>query len=1273
MANTASKTFDHSRFKEWYQDRFNSDPANVLDHAIHDISQIAESFGINFAETSQRIHLSTTEQTLKNKRDGLVFTENKRAGSSKLWARIEFTDESNIPFPLITFNTYSQGGYTDTWSGFSYLLDLYKRDKHVPINDAEKKVQQKKLDKKLAERQKRAQAHKEKALAEEKERQENVKHDLALWDTFSPCDLNHAYLKRKKVNQKILDATDLRQGHDQRGKFIALLLKDIHLNPKGLQRIYEKKAATAGNKPTDKVYTWGLEKDGVFDCIGDVWQAIENNEDIAFCEGFATGSSYFLATNTPTIVALDSGNLIKVVNNFQAWYPNTPKVIAADNDHWKMLEGKGNAGMKSALDLLIKYPNIKAVFPNWEQAELIELSDCPTDWNDVHLQHTNRLRGINQMLKSKKNHLKAETKPFDKHLQILKYCNKYNVEKQAKVCISQGMNLAPLKMDTKDIYKIVLNTIQPSLYIEDNPDLPNILKRHAKWLSLKKLNKAKKLRGFSFDKLNQTHINHIKVTGIRNDKGHLLLPDSVEKMISTMRGVVILKAPMASGKTQKVIKPLLHKAKTAAFIAHRISLVGNSCNMLSDPQNNIYVDNYQNMTAESMPTCRFLATCINSANYLKFAPFFNNVDELFIDEAKQTLSHITAGTIDNPVPVFDFLAKVLNTANRSVLCDADANDALIEFCEIACPEQTIHVIEMEADCSDFKVNHASAELVYQSIIDCAKAGERCLVATDGAKSAADLAADIKYQIPGCRVLTITRDTNTEKEVVVFQDNPNEQSINHDVVIYSPTISSGVSIENNYFTRHFGIFYGEVSPTDAVQMLRRDRHAREFLVGFKVINKHKETDRNSIMLGKILANKISIGDDLEFAKFIHDFDHVWAHFEAVERAASNDFANNMLMMMIGDGYQVSRATANPVMEEKARVSKKNAREICHHEHVARVMSCETPDSYEAEKLNRRDYLSKDDAAKMTRYLIESELVCSVTPDVIDFVEIDHGIGRVKRLEKALAPMSKAIEYDNTLAKKGVVLVRRANVVAAKQFYDNIINELGINLVDGTGQFGSEQALNAMRSVLHDENSIAMYNELNVGPYVNPQALPKDPTKWITAIFERLGLKLKLRKEGRKKLRKHYLDLDQHGLMIGFVNNREAANISSLTITLTADEEYDLAHQQATQKNSSNLEHTEDSEGGAGYNVIDIKNKEECAPPLEGNNLLPVLSCDLEGLRWALTDIATDYNIELPDTNGNNDLLLILLVNEVKNLLLNQPEILINYPEVSWLNWDTEGVA
>ncbi|MEK1831385.1 hypothetical protein AAAC51_27855 [Priestia megaterium] len=78
----------------------------------------------------------------------------------------------------------------------------------------------------------------------------------------------------------------------------------------------------------------------------------------------------------------------------------------------------------------------------------------------------------------------------------------------------------------------------------------------------------------------------------------------------------------------------------------------------------------------------------------------------------------------------------------------------------------------------------------------------------------------------------------------FTNKPKKMVKKYDGLIYSPSISSGVSIEQKHFDRHFGMFCGEVVPSDAIQMLRRDRTAKEFIIGFDKVRARRKPIRKN---------------------------------------------------------------------------------------------------------------------------------------------------------------------------------------------------------------------------------------------------------------------------------------------------------------------------------------------------------------------------------------------------------------------------------------------
>jgi len=95
---------------------------------------------------------------------------------------------------------------------------------------------------------------------------------------------------------------------------------------------------------------------------------------VALCEGFATGMSIYQATNIPTIVCFNAGNLESVAKELRAKHPTAHFIIAGDNDQFNKI----NTGKIKAETVA---ENIRAdvLLPIFK-----DLSTKPTDFNDLH-------------------------------------------------------------------------------------------------------------------------------------------------------------------------------------------------------------------------------------------------------------------------------------------------------------------------------------------------------------------------------------------------------------------------------------------------------------------------------------------------------------------------------------------------------------------------------------------------------------------------------------------------------------------------------------------------------------------------------------------------------------------------------------------------------------------------------------------------------------------------------------------------------------------------
>lgn len=93
-----------------------------------------------------------------------------------------------------------------------------------------------------------------------------------------------------------------------------------------------------------------------------------------FVEGYATGATIHMATKANVFVCFNASNLPKVLDYYRK-YVQDPVIIAADNDHEKEAQGKGNAGIKYANVCVEKFMNVSMIHP--------EALEGVSDFNDL--------------------------------------------------------------------------------------------------------------------------------------------------------------------------------------------------------------------------------------------------------------------------------------------------------------------------------------------------------------------------------------------------------------------------------------------------------------------------------------------------------------------------------------------------------------------------------------------------------------------------------------------------------------------------------------------------------------------------------------------------------------------------------------------------------------------------------------------------------------------------------------------------------------------------
>lgn len=126
----------------------------------------------------------------------------------------------------------------------------------------------------------------------------------------------------------------------------------------------------------NKRLTKDAEKSGNFFVVGGT---LKNGNPIVCAEGYATAASGAMALRMPVVMAIDSGNLVKVAERLHQKYPDSPMLFLGDDDPPKP-QRPGNPGREAA-EKAAKLTGGIAILPSLTPDEK---ERGLTDFNDLH-------------------------------------------------------------------------------------------------------------------------------------------------------------------------------------------------------------------------------------------------------------------------------------------------------------------------------------------------------------------------------------------------------------------------------------------------------------------------------------------------------------------------------------------------------------------------------------------------------------------------------------------------------------------------------------------------------------------------------------------------------------------------------------------------------------------------------------------------------------------------------------------------------------------------
>lgn len=1017
----------------------------------------------------------------------------------------DYKELNGIEYPIITVNNRGEEQSVYVFDGYAELKMLVESQHGMTDLSDQRKA---KLAQKAEQAHQRELAAKREAEREQAKREQARQQDVAHFLTLPKLGTESGYLTKKKLWGIVPHCPDLRRGTDKRGSYTAIPLYSMTQRSLadggdvvGVQRIYDQPFTRDSGETTDKDFTFGLDKISL-GAHAQIGEDLLLADTIYCCEGWATGASAYLAHQAhltgkrgaaAVLVCLDSGQLKLVIEQLLTRWPwlIDRLVLTLDNDKFKQAEGKGNAGLAAGQHLLGLFPKLRCQFPDLSEADS---KPNGTDFDDLRQGHRLGLKAVADQLHLAAHRLPAINDPFLRALRAMTISPQASLQSAAEYAARCGADSYPLQR-SRDMVRLEMNEVvyaHPWMKL-DWQQVANVFDRQVSY----RRHRAHSFRSFGPRITRTKHRpDHIRYT--RYDE--TAITPAIQAEIDQLDGIVIVRAPMGGRKTQGLIKPAMWQAERGAYFAHRVSLVGAAHQMLTRrakdgsenhvPSHHMDIFHYHERESFRDMGVKKLCSCINSIGKEVFNPILARLDLLAIDEAAQTIKAITSGGVMKyPLTVYNRLKQVAANARQVLLVDADANDELVSWAEqvreLRGDGLPVHVIELATDCSHLTVLHGEINAIYKDIFDKVGAGQRVLVADDSAEEGARLANDLRLAYPDKKGLFIDADSKTHDEAVrQFNDAPDQEIIRYDWVIYSPAISSGVSIEVPHMNLHYGLFRGVVSPSDAVQMIRRDRTARQFILGLGSQHGYRLADEQAHWRATLAgmaeqAEGIEIHYDqqsgkIEVASGDLAFDQLRIRQICQENMARNDFGNVLLLQLMADRYQVRPLGLENAAEmaKTGELMKKLAGQRLAQLDAERILAAPTPSDERHDQLLKETHITQQEKAELDRWNIERYLQSQVNEESIRWLR-NGGMSHAKRFELLQMEQSRAQRLDQQEAKLGMPISTRSYIEHSSGLLQAYFTTCGINLLDGTGAVTQESMQAAMELISAEADFLNHY--------------------------------------------------------------------------------------------------------------------------------------------------------------------------------------------------------
>ncbi|OUI87916.1 hypothetical protein HK11_08925 [Acetobacter sp. DmW_043] len=476
---------------------------------------------------------------------------------------------------------------------------------------------------------------------------------------------------------------------------------------------------------------------------------------------------------------------------------------------------------------------------------------------------------------------------------------------------------------------------------------------------------------------------------------------------SWQNGITFIRSPMGSGKSKHIAAPFINESMN-----RRYTIASTPSKALCHEQAAKFgIDLYSDVSGQGYASPA-MSVCLPSLDKHGLQEQIGGASSFIFDEWSQSLALLAASGVCN-ADDFEKLTSICRTMDAGIFADAFLSDFDIEFVtSIMKPGLPVRIYDVADQNQGFRARHtygskARAWIIHEILKELHNGG-KCWVSCEGRRSSQTIGEILQQD--GHRVLIINKMTCETKNVKAFLDNTEEKCLQYDVIIHSPTITSGMSItgekHGNHFTRGFFLGSGtKLQPKICTQMLRRVRYIREWSIGIAP-NNGAQTISDASEDRQVYEIEQMTGQSVEGRQSFK------RQIEQRDTNQKADFASAMIWMLEDMLFSLERVPCIVSSDLSDQVTETANR--LDEEAKASILSAPDLTEDEANELRRADEKTPSDHHALTAFDIRAGFgVETLTPEIVDFYDEGRGLHRLQLFMDANGITYKETNHDRAL--------------------------------------------------------------------------------------------------------------------------------------------------------------------------------------------------------------------------------------------------------------------